>query len=248
MSLLQSIITQVAKNALSENQQGQQNRHNHAPNTGGLSDVLGGMLGSSPQRQADNGFGLDDIIGGVLGQNNNNTFGNNTFGNNALGGLLGSVLGGQSKQSIPAGDLGSVLGGLLAGGLGKSAGRGFNKNTLLLALLPLVLGYIQKNGGLSGVLAKFNQLGLQNKAQSFVNIGDNDGLDEDEIEQLLGRDEIAQMSEQTGASESDVRTGLATLLPQLMNDLTPRGNLDDDENDANNEISDILQQFAQARR
>lgn len=243
MSLLQSIITQVAKNALSENQQGQQNRHNHAPNTGGLSDVLGGMLGSSPQRQADNGFGLDDIIGGVLGQNNNNS-----FGNNALGGLLSSVLGGQSKQSIPAGDLGSVLGGLLAGGLGKSAGRGFNKNTLLLALLPLVLGYIQKNGGLSGVLAKFNQLGLQNKAQSFVNIGDNDGLDEDEIEQLLGRDEIAQMSEQTGASESDVRTGLATLLPQLMNDLTPRGNLDDDENDANNEISDILQQFAQARR
>lgn len=242
MSLLQSIITQVAKNALSENQQGQQNRHNHAPNTGGLSDVLGGMLGSSPQRQADNGFGLDDIIGGVLGQNNN------SFGNNALGGLLSSVLGGQSKQNIPAGDLGSVLGGLLSGGLGKSAGRGFNKNTLLLALLPLVLGYIQKNGGLSGVLAKFNQLGLQNKAQSFVNIGDNDGLDEDEIEQLLGRDEIAQMSEQTGASESDVRTGLATLLPQLMNDLTPRGNLDDDENDANNEISDILQQFAQARR
>lgn len=238
MSLLQNIITQIAKNALSDNDDRHDGRYNDKDNRRHHSnrhpqDGLGGLLGGQNDKQAN--FGLEDIVGSVLGNKARPT-------QDGLGGLLGSVLGGRSN--MPAGDLGSVLGGLLQGGLGnKMANRGLNKNALLLALLPLVLNYIHNNGGLAGILHKFNQSGLQQKAQSFVNIGDNDGLDEDEVQTIFGRDEIAQMSQKIGASEADVRLGLGELLPQLVNDLTPHGSVADDEKDANWEISEILRQF-----
>lgn len=248
MSLLQNIITQIAKNALSDNDDRHDGRYNDKDNRrhhsnrhpqDGLGGLLGGVLGGQNDKQAN--FGLDDILGSVLG-NKRHTQKNASSGQDSLGGLLGSVLGGRSN--MPAGDLGSVLGGLLQGGLGnKTANRGLNKNALLLALLPLVLNYIHNNGGLAGILHKFNQSGLQQKAQSFVNIGDNDGLDEDEVQTIFGRDEIAQMSQKIGASEADVRLGLGELLPQLVNDLTPHGSVADDEKDANWEISEILRQF-----
>lgn len=69
-----------------------------------------------------------------------------------LGGVLGSVLGGlggqqQSQGSGLGGVLGSVLGGL-TGGQQQQAPQasGFNASSLLIAVVPLVLGWIQQNG------------------------------------------------------------------------------------------------------
>ncbi len=240
MSLLQNIVAQVVQNALKDNAPNQQ----PTEQAGGLGGLLGSVLGGaaaqpSQNRGANNGFGLDDVLGSVLGSQNSNAGG--------LGGLLGSVLGGQTQQkNVPASDLGGLLGGLLGGTAHQPRG-GFNKNTLLLALLPIVLAYIQKNGGLSGVLNKFNQNGLANKAQSFVNTGSNEPMNSEEVQHLFDANEIQEICQQTGASEGEVCQGIAELLPQVMNELTPHGSVDDDENDANNEISEILQQFARAK-
>lgn len=140
--------------------------------------------------------------------------------------------------------LSSVLGqgGLARGGLPQQSG-GFNKSTLLLALLPVVLAYIQKNGGLSGVLSKFSNNGMGNKAQSWVNIDtDNDGIDAGDIQRLFGEQEIQAACAQTGASESEVCQGIAELLPKVVNDLTPQGDLST-EQQANDEIAQILAQM-----
>ncbi len=244
MSLLQNIVAQVVQNALKDNAPAQQ----PTEQAGGLGGLLGSVLGGAAtqptqNRSANNGFGLDDVLGSVLGSQLGSQNGNA----GALGGLLGSVLGGQTQQkNVPASDLGGLLGGLLGGTAHQPRG-GINKSTLLLALLPIVLGYIQKNGGLSGVLNKFNQNGLANKAQSFVNTGGNEPMSSDEIQHLFDQSEIQDICRQTGASEGEVCQGIAELLPQVMNELTPNGNVDDDENDANNEISEILQQFANAK-
>lgn len=140
--------------------------------------------------------------------------------------------------------LSSVLGqgGLARGGLPQQSG-GFNKSTLLLALLPVVLAYIQKNGGLSGVLSKFSNNGMGNKAQSWVSIDtDNDGIDAGDIQRLFGEQEIQAACAQTGASESEVCQGIAELLPKVVNDLTPQGDLST-EQQANDEIAQILAQM-----
>lgn len=92
------------------------------------------------------------------------------------------------------------------------------------------------------MLAKFQGNGLGNKAQSWVNIDtDNDGLDAQDVMSLFGKDEINRACQQTGASETEVCQGIAELLPQVVNDLTPNGDLAT-ENEANAEISQILQQ------
>lgn len=92
------------------------------------------------------------------------------------------------------------------------------------------------------MLAKFQGNALGNKAQSWVNIDtDNDGLDAQDVMSLFGKDEINRACQQTGASETEVCQGIAELLPQVVNDLTPNGDLAT-ENEANAEISQILQQ------
>lgn len=224
MSLLQSIVTQVVQNALTSNQPQQQQAQS------GLGGLLGGLTGS----QANSGLGgmLGSVVASQLGNQNNS----------GLGGMLGGLLGGQ-KQTTSAGDLGSILGNVLGSQSQSQSQGGFNKSALLLALLPIVLGYIQSNGGLSGVLAKFSGNGLDNKAQSWVNIDtDNDGLDAKDILGLFGQNEINKACQQTGASQDQVCQGLAELLPQVVNDLTPQGNLQN-EQQANQEISDLLAQL-----
>ena len=174
MSLLQNIIAQVAQSTLNQNTPtgGQPQQQNSAIGT-----LLGSVLGSQAQQNT--------TLSGVLGQ----VVGNSQQTQNGLSGVLGSLLGGgQTHQNIPARDLGSVLGQILSSQSAEQKG-GFNKNTLLLALIPIVLGYIQKNGGLSGVLAKFQGSELASKAQSWVNIDtDNDGLDAQDVMSLFGKD------------------------------------------------------------
>lgn len=227
MSLLQNIIAQVAQSTLNQNTPtgGQPQQQNSAIGT-----LLGSVLGSQTQQNT--------TLSGVLGQ----VLGNSQQTQNGLSGVLGSLLGGgQTHQNIPARDLGSVLGQILSSQSAEQKG-GFNKNTLLLALIPIVLGYIQKNGGLSGVLAKFQGSELASKAQSWINNDTaNDGLNPQDVVELFGKDEINRVCQQTGAGQTQVCQGIAKLLPQVMNDLTPNGNLAT-ESEANAEINQILQQ------
>lgn len=234
MSLLEGIVkqvvTQTLQNATKSDSQNSQNQSS-----------LGGLLGS---------------LAGALGQSASNPQGANqnhqasAANSSDLGGLLGSVLGGvlgnnqqgNNRQNAPAQtqtDLGSILGGVL----GAQKSGGLDKGALLVALLPVVLAFIQKNGGLSGVLNKFNGAGLGAKAQSWVDIDkDNDGIDAVDVARLFGDDEIGKLSAQTGASETQVCQGIAELLPEVVNELTPQGDLQH-EAQANDEIDQLLAQI-----
>ncbi|VEG13368.1 YidB family protein [Moraxella cuniculi] len=232
MSLLQNVFSEVLKNAV----QSQQSQQSQQPqNQGGLGGLLGTLAGMAGQSQAQGNAGLGGLLGSVLGSQLGNRQGAN------LEAVLGGLLGG-NNQNTSAGDLGSVLGSVLGqsrGGVAKSSG-GINKGALLVALLPVVLTFIQKNGGLSGILGKFSNSGLENKAQSWVNIDtNNDGIDAGDVARLFGNEQIQQVCEQTGATHGEVCQGIAELLPQVVNDLTPEGDLSN-EQQANDEIAEIL--------
>src|SRR5690606_19441349 len=98
---------------------------------------------------------------------------------------------------------------------------------LIAALMPMVLSGIKRNGGLSGALSKISGMGYGNQARSWMSSQEvNDKLDPNEITRLLDESEIQQGAAHTGANEMEVRQGLAELLPEVMNQLTPKGNLD----------------------
>lgn len=204
-SLLGSLVTQVARSALTQNS---------APMSqgGGMGSILGNVLTSSlGANQQQNQFGLDDVLGSVLGNQMNANSGS------GLGSILGSVLG--SKQS---------------------SGQGM----LLAAVLPLVLNWVQSNGGLSGALAKIQGMGMQQQADSWMSTSQpNTNLSIDQVGQLFGAAPISQVAQQVGANENMVMQGISELLPEVMNQLTPQGGMQV-ESQANQEIGDILAQLA----
>ena len=231
MSLLGNLVSQVARSAM-DPEDAQRNPVNQRINprrTGGLGDILGSMLGGGNQsagynpqqyerRSADNGFGLDDIIGGLTGDKQR---GGMSSGTGGLGDILGSVLGGQTTR----------------GGFG-------GKGMLIAALMPMVLSWIKRNGGLSGALSKITGMGYEKQARSWLSTHElNDNLDPNDINQLFDDSEIQQVAAYTGANEIEVRQGLAELLPEVMNQLTPNGNLDN-EPEANEEIDQIISQLS----
>jgi len=85
---------------------GKQKQQNNV-NSGGLGDLLGGILGGA-QSQAQNGNPLNDILGSVLGG------GAQQHSSNPLNDILGSVLGGGNSQNQESG-LGGILGNILGG-------------------------------------------------------------------------------------------------------------------------------------
>lgn len=245
MSLLTSLVTQIAQNAIQNKMQGGQ-----APthmNQGGLGG-LGGMFGGSSAAQ-QNGFGLDDVLGGLMrggmGGGMNSGLGGG-MGGSMGGGMLGQVLG-----SVLGGGMGGGLGGGMGSGFGNSVGQsrgGFGgKGMLMAALLPIVLMFIQRNGGLAGTLDKVRNMGFGEQANTWMGTGENAGIDPNSVSQLFDQQDIEQVAQQTGADTQEVRQGLAELLPQVMDNLTPNGNLDTD-GEANNEINEILSQLSQFRR
>lgn len=229
MSLLGNLVSQVARSAMNpeSTQRSATDQSMNSRGTGGLGDILGSVLGGNNQtsannsqdnRQANNGFGLDDILGGLTGGTQN---GGMSSGAGGLGDILGSVLGGGQKQ----------------GGLG-------GKSMLIAALMPMVLSWIKRNGGLSGALSKITAMGHESKARSWMSSQEtNDNLDPNDINRLFDEDEIQQVAAHTGANDAEVRQGLAELLPEVMNQLTPNGNLDT-ENEANEEIDQIINQLS----
>ena len=231
MSLLGNLVSQVARSAM-DPEDAQRNPVNQRINprrTGGLGDILGSVLGGSGQsagynpqqyerRSADNGFGLDDIIGGLTAGKQR---GGMSSGTGGLGDILGSVLGGQTTR----------------GGFG-------GKGMLIAALMPMVLSWIKRNGGLSGALSKITGMGYENQARSWLSNNElNDNLDPNDINRLFDDSEIQQVAAHTGANETEVRQGLAELLPEVVNQLTPNGNLDN-EPEANDEIDQIISQLS----
>lgn len=81
--------------------------------SGGLGDLLGGILGGAQnQAQAEPSNPLNDILGEVLGSGQQQSSGN------PLNDILGQVLGGgqQQQQQQGGGLLGGILGNILGGG------------------------------------------------------------------------------------------------------------------------------------
>ena len=240
MGLLTSLVTQVAQSAIQSKMSQSKMGGQSQADMGGLGNILGNVLGGGvqqPQMQS-NGFGLDDIIGMAMNQNQGMSQGG------VLGQVLGSVLGGG-------------MGGGLSSGLGNNVGMnqfpqsqsGFGgKGMLMAALLPIALMFIQRNGGLSGAFNKIQNMGFGHQANSWMSADQsNQPLDPNDINQLFDNDELAQVAAQTGVDQSEVRQGMAELLPQLFDSLTPNGDTQT-ESQANNEISDILAQLGNANR
>ena len=152
-----------------------------------------------------------------------------------LDGVLGSVvnaaLGGQDGKN-PLGDLLSGISGAGAGGAG-----GGN-------LLGSILGLVQQQGGLDGLVGMLRQHGLGEHVDSWVGTGANKAVGAQQLVNALGGARVAQLASSLGIDQNEASTQLAKLLPEVVNRLTPGGKVDGGSNDL---LSQALAAFTGGR-
>lgn len=95
-------------------------------------------------------------------------------------------------------------------------------------LLQGILGMVsQQPGGLAGLIQAFQSKGLGDVAASWVGTGANLPISPDQLQNVLGSDAVSSLASKFGLSSEDVSGRLSELLPQVVDKLTPNGQVED---------------------
>ena len=114
-----------------------------------------------------------------------------------------------------------LLDSLLGAASGKNAQSG--ESNPLIAVLG---GLLAQSGGLQGLANKFSQSGQGNAFQSWVGMGENQPVSNDQIQNVLGSEQVNAIATRMGVDPAIVSTFLAEYLPKIVDKLTPAGKID----------------------
>jgi uncharacterized protein YidB (DUF937 family) len=76
---------------------------------------------------------------------------------------------------------------------------------------------------LEGVLGKLRQGGLGQQADSWVSTGQNMNISADQLQQIFGSSTMRDLASQLGMPQEQAGSTMAQVLPELINQLTPQG-------------------------
>lgn len=115
--------------------------------------------------------------------------------------ILGNIMQSQTGAPSSLSGISSVLMNLLGSGANSTAGE----------------------GGLTSLIARFEQAGLGNIAQSWVGNGANQPVSPQQLHTVIGDDHVQNMANQAGMAPHDLLTLLSQHLPQVVDGITPNG-------------------------
>ena len=93
-------------------------------------------------------------------------------------------------------------------------------------MAQVVSGLLANNGelgGLNGLVEKFNQAGLGDVVSSWIGQGENQAISADQIASVLGGDFLTRVAGSLGLDATQLSGQLASLLPGVVDQLTPQG-------------------------
>lgn len=94
-------------------------------------------------------------------------------------------------------------------------------------MLAVVMDLIkQHEGGLSGLIAAFQKGGLEDVVNSWISQGNNLPVSAEQIQAVLGSDQIGAIASRLGMDSSSAASGLAQFLPMIIDQLTPNGSVE----------------------
>ena len=195
----------------------------------GLMDVLNGMQNGPHGRPAPSGpgttssGGMSPIMMAILGLLAYKAIKGFTGGQPApsgggrpapyppAGGNIGmpGMPGGTGGALGGGGGLGGGLGDLLKGGLGGLLAGGAAGSVL--------------GGGLNDLVKQMQQRGLGDAANSWIGTGPNKAVSPNDLANALGADQINSLMAHSGLSREELLDGLSQNLPQVVDQLTPDG-------------------------
>jgi uncharacterized protein YidB (DUF937 family) len=133
------------------------------------------------------------------------------------------------KDAVPGGDLATPI-AIAAGALLLHHFMGGSSAAPTAAPTPQAAsgGFLSGGGllgGLGGLVSKLEGAGAGPQVNSWVGTGANQPIAPATVGTALGPDVIAQLSARTGMNQQQILDGLAKMLPQFVNNLTPNGRL-----------------------
>ncbi len=93
----------------------------------------------------------------------------------------------------------------------------------LQQILGSLLGGSQD--GLAGLVEQFASAGLGREMQSWISTGQNLPISADQLLQVLGQGRMQELAQQAGMAPAQLGGHLAELLPQVIDRMTPNGQL-----------------------
>ena len=117
------------------------------------------------------------------------------------------------------------LAGQVIGSLGAQKQDSVSQNDLLGGVMNL----INNAGGLQGILQQLQASGIADQVASWIGTGENAPVSGNQIADALGADKVGQIAQHAGIEPEHAATGLAQLLPQIIDKLTPGGQVPQNE-------------------
>jgi uncharacterized protein YidB (DUF937 family) len=115
--------------------------------------------------------------------------------------------------------LGTLSGGTASGGAAEAQ------------IMSAVAGMLsdKQSGGLAGLVSNFQKNGLGDVVSSWIGTGKNLPISADQIQRVFGNQQVSQIAQRVGIEPEKVTTTLASILPGLVDKLTPNGKLPPEE-------------------
>lgn len=141
---------------------------------------------------------------------------------------LAAVAGYQNRDK-----LGTMLGGARARATDPSTPQSAGGFGGLFSDLGGVFDKSGANGGLAGglneLVERFRAAGQGQKADSWVSTNPNQPIGEDDLNQVLDEETLAELSSKTGLTRKDLIRRLSSTLPETVDHLTPHGRVPTDD-------------------
>ena len=114
--------------------------------------------------------------------------------------------------------------GLLDDVFSNAAGVAPAKEGSQTPLASAVLSLLSnQGGGISGLVQQFTAQGLGHVVDSWISTGQNLPISPEQLQTVLGSEKIGVIAAKAGVSPETAQNGLAQILPQLVDHLTPNG-------------------------
>lgn len=88
-------------------------------------------------------------------------------------------------------------------------------------------GLLEQNGGLKGLMGKFSQGGLGDVFSSWVGMGENKSISPDQIQNVLGSEQVMGLASKLGVDPSKASGFLSEYLPKIIDKLSPSGQVEE---------------------
>jgi uncharacterized protein YidB (DUF937 family) len=102
------------------------------------------------------------------------------------------------------------------------ASAGSSSNPIVSAVLQLIQN---QPGGVSGLLQQFHEKGLGALVNSWVSTGQNLPVSPDQVQHVLGTEQVQQVAANAGVPAQLASSKLAEYLPMIIDKLTPNGQM-----------------------